>query len=52
MHNEEFDPELAFEVIDDDMLPENCTFPISAMQSRDAIAHNLLHKVHSGSSFL
>jgi hypothetical protein len=49
MHNEGFDPELRFEVVDDDMLPENCNFPMSAMQSRDSIAHNLLHNVHAGS---
>lgn len=52
MHNEGFDPELHFEVVDDDMLPENCNFPMSAMQSRDSIAHNLLHNVHAGTSFL
>ncbi|XP_024393874.1 protein ANTAGONIST OF LIKE HETEROCHROMATIN PROTEIN 1 [Physcomitrium patens] len=49
MHNEGFDPELHFEVVDDEMLPENINFPITAMQARDAIAHNLLHNVHAGS---
>ena len=52
MHNEGFNPELHFEVVDNEMLPENCNFPMSAMQSRDSIAHNHLHNVHAGSSFL
>lgn len=52
MHNEGFDPELMFEVVDDEMLPEQVSYSLSALQSRDAIAHNLLHNVHAGSSFL
>jgi hypothetical protein len=52
MHQEGFDPELMFKVDDDEMLPEQGNVPPSAIQSRDTIAHNLLHNVHTGSSFL
>jgi hypothetical protein len=52
MHQEGFDPELMFKVDDDEMLPEQGNVLPSAIQSRDTIAHNLLHNVHTGSSFL
>jgi hypothetical protein len=52
MHQEGFDPELMFKVDDDEMLPEQGNVPPSAIQSRDTIAHNLLHNVHTGSTFL
>ncbi|XP_003565445.1 protein ANTAGONIST OF LIKE HETEROCHROMATIN PROTEIN 1-like [Brachypodium distachyon] len=39
---DELDPELAFELEDDDMLPEVPVRSAAAAQERDAIAHNLL----------
>lgn len=51
-HNEGFDPDLAFELVDDEMLPETCLQSRSSMQARDSIAHNLLHHAHAGTSFL
>ncbi|KAJ6749291.1 hypothetical protein OIU79_030231 [Salix purpurea] len=43
MRNEEMDPELKFDVFDDDMIPENSVRSAGAVQARDHIAHNLLH---------
>ncbi|GAA0182782.1 hypothetical protein LIER_30425 [Lithospermum erythrorhizon] len=52
MRNEEMEPELNFELIDDEMVPEVPLRSVSAMKARDAIAHNLLHHNHAGTSFL
>jgi hypothetical protein len=51
-HNEGFDPELALELVDDEMCPESSVRSRSSMQARDSIAHNLLHHAHAGTSFL
>uniref|UniRef100_A0A0D6QUA4 DDE Tnp4 domain-containing protein n=1 Tax=Araucaria cunninghamii TaxID=56994 RepID=A0A0D6QUA4_ARACU len=51
-HNEGFDPDLTFELIDDEMYPETCLQSKSSMQARDNIAHNLLHHAHAGTRFL
>nr|XP_009622723.2 protein ALP1-like [Nicotiana tomentosiformis] len=52
MKNEEMDPELNFELIDDEMVPEIQLRSTNARLARDAIAHNLLHHNHAGTSFL
>lgn len=52
MRNEAMDPELNFVLIDDDMIPEVPLRSANAMKARDAIAHNLLHHNHAGTSFL
>ncbi|KAJ9550557.1 hypothetical protein OSB04_014602 [Centaurea solstitialis] len=52
MRNEEIDPELMIELMDDEMVPEAALRSANAMKVRDSIAHNLLHHNHAGTSFL
>jgi hypothetical protein len=52
MRNEEIDPELMIELMDDEMVPEIGLRSSNAMKARDTIAHNLLHHNHAGTSFL
>ncbi|RWW79122.1 hypothetical protein BHE74_00012617 [Ensete ventricosum] len=52
MRKEEMVPELRFELVDDEMVPENSLQSMSAMQARDSIAHNLLHHGLGGTAFL
>ncbi|KAF8401031.1 hypothetical protein HHK36_014334 [Tetracentron sinense] len=52
MNNEEMDPDLRFELIDDEMVPESSMRSVSTMQARDSIAHNLLHHGLAGTAFL
>ncbi|GFQ02627.1 putative nuclease harbi1 [Phtheirospermum japonicum] len=52
MRNEGLDPELGFELVDDEMVPEIGLRSASAMKARDGIAHNLLHHNHAGTSFI
>ncbi|XP_043705234.1 protein ALP1-like, partial [Telopea speciosissima] len=52
MRNEEMDPELKFELNDDEVVPENCLRSVSSMHTRDSIAHNLLHHGLAGTAFL
>lgn len=52
IRNEEMDPELAIELIDDVTVPEVQLRSTTARISRDNIAHNLLHHNHAGTSFL
>lgn len=52
LRNEEIDPELKFELLDDEMVPEVALRSASSMKARDAIAHNLLHHGLAGTSFL
>ncbi|KAJ7979309.1 Harbinger transposase-derived nuclease [Quillaja saponaria] len=52
MNNEEMDPELKFELFDDEMVAENSLRSANAVQARDHIAHNLLHHGLAGTSFL
>ncbi|KAL3844260.1 hypothetical protein ACJIZ3_001663 [Penstemon smallii] len=51
LNNEDLDPELKFELIDDEMVPEVGLRSADAMKARDTIAHNLLHHNHAGTSF-
>ncbi|XP_031255699.1 protein ALP1-like [Pistacia vera] len=51
MRNEEMDPELKFDLFDDEMIPENILRSQSSAQARDHIAHNLLHHGLVGPSF-
>ncbi|XWS26659.1 hypothetical protein CRYUN_Cryun26dG0049300 [Craigia yunnanensis] len=52
MRNEEMDPELKFELFDDEMIPENNLRSMTSVQARDHIAHNLLHHGLGGTAFL
>jgi hypothetical protein len=52
MQNEEIDPELRVELVDDEMVPEVALRSATSMKARDAIAHNLLHHCHAGTRFL
>ncbi|XP_038712216.1 protein ANTAGONIST OF LIKE HETEROCHROMATIN PROTEIN 1-like [Tripterygium wilfordii] len=52
MREEEVDPELKYEVVDDEMVPEVPLRSVSSRKARDAIAHNLLHHGLAGTSFL
>ncbi|KAF8406865.1 hypothetical protein HHK36_005986 [Tetracentron sinense] len=52
MRNEELDPNMRFELIDDEMVPERSIRSMSSMQARDHIAHNLLHHGLAGTAFL
>ncbi|KAH7574404.1 hypothetical protein JRO89_XS03G0292300 [Xanthoceras sorbifolium] len=52
MKNEEMDPELTFDLIDDEMIPEIALRSASSLKARDAIAHNLLHHGLAGTAFL
>ncbi|KAJ4959288.1 hypothetical protein NE237_026399 [Protea cynaroides] len=52
MRNEEMDPELNFELNDDEVVPENCIRSMTSMVARDSIAHNLLHHGLAGTAFL
>lgn len=52
MRNEEIEPELVIEVVDDEMVPEIALRSEYAMKARDTMAHNLLHHNHAGTSFL
>uniref|UniRef100_A0A7C8Z5H2 DDE Tnp4 domain-containing protein n=1 Tax=Opuntia streptacantha TaxID=393608 RepID=A0A7C8Z5H2_OPUST len=54
MRKEPIDPklEMAFELFDDEMVPENPIRSATAAQARDRIAHDLLHHGLRGSSFV
>ncbi|XP_043718738.1 protein ALP1-like [Telopea speciosissima] len=52
MRNEEIEPELKFELNDDEVVPENGLRSVSSMHARDNIAHNLLHHGLAGTAFL
>ncbi|XP_058184369.1 protein ALP1-like [Rhododendron vialii] len=49
MRNE---PDVTCDLMDDEMVPENGLRSPIAVKARDAIAHNLLHHNHAGTSFL
>ncbi|XP_021734466.1 protein ANTAGONIST OF LIKE HETEROCHROMATIN PROTEIN 1-like [Chenopodium quinoa] len=52
MRGEELDPELVFELFDDEMVPEVPLQSLTSMKARDSIAHNLLHHGLAGTGFL
>lgn len=52
MKNEEMDPALKFELVDDEMVPEVSLRSVSSMKARDAIAHNILHHGIGGTRFV
>ncbi|GMH11828.1 hypothetical protein Nepgr_013669 [Nepenthes gracilis] len=52
MNGEEMDPELKFELVDDEMISEVPLKSANSMKDRDAIAHNLLHHGLAGTGFL
>lgn len=51
LRGETMDPELRFELSDDDVVAENVIRSAAAMQARDSIAHNLLHSGRAGMTF-
>ncbi|GLT75951.1 hypothetical protein SLA2020_476400 [Shorea laevis] len=52
IRNEEMDPKLNIELMDDEMVPEIALRSVGSMKARDAIAHNLLHHGLAGTAFL
>ncbi|XP_010433065.1 PREDICTED: putative nuclease HARBI1 [Camelina sativa] len=52
MRNEEMSPELKFEVFDDVAVPENNIRSATAVNTRDHISHNLLHRGLAGTRTL
>ncbi|KAG6485679.1 protein ALP1-like [Zingiber officinale] len=52
MRKEKMDPEPEFELLDNETVPENGLQSASAMQTRDSIAHALLHHGLAGTGFL
>ncbi|KAF0916321.1 hypothetical protein E2562_005923 [Oryza meyeriana var. granulata] len=50
-HGEELDPELRYELVDDDTSPETPIRSEAAKRARDNIAHNLLHRGFAGTTF-
>ncbi|XVE70643.1 hypothetical protein DITRI_Ditri10aG0087700 [Diplodiscus trichospermus] len=52
MRNEEMNPELKFELFDDEVIPDNNLRSMTSVQARDHIAHNLLHHGFGGTGFL
>ncbi|CAL9774776.1 unnamed protein product [Musa acuminata subsp. burmannicoides] len=51
LRKEEMEPDLKYELVDDEMVPENSIRSVSASQARDNIAHNLLHHGLAGTAF-
>ncbi|XP_004507965.1 protein ALP1-like [Cicer arietinum] len=52
MRNEKMDDEWSFELFDDEMVAENGLRSVAAVQARDNIAHDLLHRGRAGNTFL
>ena len=52
MRGEQLNPEMRFDLFDDEMLPENIVRSMNSVQARDQIAHKLLHHNHAGTNFL
>jgi len=53
MRNEKMDPAWNFELFDDEMVAENGVRSVAAVQARDNIAHDLLHRGRAaGNTFL
>ncbi|KAJ1423419.1 Harbinger transposase-derived nuclease domain [Sesbania bispinosa] len=52
LRNEEMDPELKVDLLDEEMVPEVALRSVSSMKARDTIAHNLLHHGLAGTSFV
>ncbi|KAE9587890.1 putative harbinger transposase-derived nuclease domain-containing protein [Lupinus albus] len=52
LRGEKMDPELKFDLVDDEMVPEVALRSLNSMNARDAIAHNLLHHGLAGTSFV
>ncbi|KAJ1400689.1 Harbinger transposase-derived nuclease domain [Sesbania bispinosa] len=52
MRNEEMDPEWKVDIFDDEMVAENGLRSVTAVQARDHIAHDLLHRGRAGTTFL
>ncbi|KAK2644940.1 hypothetical protein Ddye_020135 [Dipteronia dyeriana] len=52
MKNEDMDPDLTFDLVDDEMIPEIALRSTNSLKARDSIAHNLLHHGLAGTAFL
>lgn len=51
IRGEVMEPEMQFELFDDEVVPDNPIRSVNAAQARDHIAHNLLHHGLAGTSF-
>nr|XP_023890080.1 protein ALP1-like [Quercus suber]POE63977.1 protein alp1-like [Quercus suber] len=51
MRNEGLEPELSYEIFDDEMVAENGLRSANALQARDQIAHDLLHHGQAGTHY-
>ncbi|KAL2636016.1 hypothetical protein R1flu_007495 [Riccia fluitans] len=51
-HGEDFDPDLDYEIVDDDMFPEPAPMSLTALEARDSIAQQIMHSVHMSTEFL
>ncbi|XP_022754849.1 protein ANTAGONIST OF LIKE HETEROCHROMATIN PROTEIN 1-like [Durio zibethinus] len=52
LRNDEMDPGLTFELFDDEVIPDNNLRTMTSVQTRDHIAHNLLHRGLGGTGLL
>nr|POE44744.1 hypothetical protein CFP56_76888 [Quercus suber] len=52
LRNEEMDPEFRFELVDDEIVPEQAVRSNTSTKARDAIAHNILHHGIGGTRFV
>jgi hypothetical protein len=52
LRNEGMDPELRFDLVDDEMVPEMALRSVTSMKARDSIAHNILHHGIGGTRFV
>ncbi|KAG6472014.1 protein ALP1-like [Zingiber officinale] len=52
MRKKTMDADMEFELVDDEVVPENSIRTMSAVQARDSIAHNLLHHGLAGMASL
>ncbi|KAG6469459.1 protein ALP1-like [Zingiber officinale] len=51
LRKEEMEPDLRYELVDDEMVPDNSIRSVTASQARENIAHNLLHHGLAGTAF-
>ncbi|XP_020105726.1 protein ALP1-like [Ananas comosus] len=51
IRREQFDPDLRYDLVDDEVVPDNTIRSPAAKQARDNIAHNLLHHGLAGTAF-
>lgn len=52
LRGDDMDPELAYQLVDDEMVPEGSALCSNSSYARDNIAHNLLHHGLAGTTFV